>query len=592
MTDILVKQFTYTTDTSTGSDRIQRLYTKVYGDGILIREVSDIIVTISEEAAFAKKKQAIEKYGITAKDGTHYKLDTPVKDSPIEQVREQWSKYNQDKASKIAFGEAESPDMSFAKNIAKNNAIKEFGKKQDIQNFTVNGAVIKEEKLYRSDRGHYIYLLLVEVDAIIPDKAVTEQNTEGNSAILGDAAKTLLTGTSEPNPDNEFAKYFSSSRTVKVTATKNSKKYTAGFYNFYNKDTDEIQKDIWARSYEDIASRIFNDDADLNKTLEDKYPDGYAIETRSYKFTTVSPDRPKEKIAPPPPPPPTSPLPPPPSKNGVYYPDFKCTKSKSAQLGEFQVKNTKELYRGSYVETFNNKYFAGKSTMETGIELEKVVDEQVDRKTTPSISLPFSLLADSLGGLFKRKPTKLQRERGVVKRYFVQDLSNKKIAETDKVSYNQTELTVPNRNFAEIDWIIKGPAEDKMFGDYPFEGAESKNRKTIQALNKAMPGISTFVTDYRYLVEELPAVRPQDKTSQTFVEQDANKQLENDRKASFDTKNNKTEAPPGFHYMPDGTLMSDGEMLDNTSMTNNQMSKNNNNYSNNSSNNNRSPSGY
>jgi hypothetical protein len=91
-------------------------------------------------------------------------------------------------------------------------------------------------------------------------------------------------------------------------------------------------------------------------------------------------------------------------------------------------------------------------------------------------------------------------------------------------------------SFAEVDWIIKGPAEDKMFGKYPFEGAESKNRKTIQALEKTMPGISTFVTDYKYLVEELAIAQPQDKTSQTFTEQDTDIRLENDRKANFDLK--------------------------------------------------------
>ena len=93
-----------------------------------------------------------------------------------------------------------------------------------------------------------------------------------------------------------------------------------------------------------------------------------------------------------------------------------------------------------------------------------------------------------------------------------------------------------NNTFAEIDWIIKGPAEDTMFGKYPFEGAESRNRKAIQALEKTMPGISTFVTDYRYLVEEPVVVQPQDMTSETFTELDISTQLENDRKANFDTK--------------------------------------------------------
>ena len=75
-----------------------------------------------------------------------------------------------------------------------------------------------------------------------------------------------------------------------------------------------------------------------------------------------------------------------------------------------------------------------------------------------------------------------------------------------------------------------------MFGKYPYEGAESKNRKAIQALEKTMPGISTFVTDYKYLVEEPVVVQPQDLTSETLIELNLKTQIDNNRKANFDTR--------------------------------------------------------
>ena len=257
-----------------------------------------------------------------------------------------------------------------------------------------------------------------------------------------------------------------------------------------------------------------------------------------------------------------------------YYPKSKYTKAKSAGQGEFVVRETQEYYEGLYVETFNGKYFAGSSPLATGIELEKVKDHQL--LLDEGIPFGFGILANSLAGFFNKKPTNSEKQTGVAKRYFVQDLNDNKIVETDRATYAQTKLQVPNRNFAEVDWIIKGPAKDAMFGNYPFEGAESKNKKTIQALNKTMPGISTFVTDYKYLVQEPVIVQPQDKTSQTFVEQDFNTQVENDRKANFDTRKSRRAAPPGFHYMPDGTLMSDSEMVNNPSMKNSQMSNNSN----------------
>ena len=218
MADVLVKQFTYQTDSKTGSDRISRLYIKVYGDGAFIREVTEITETQSDAAALSRTKNSIEKYGIKAPDGTQYLLESAAPPAP--------------------------------------------------------------------------------------PAAPTETNTGTNTAVLNDAAGTLLTGTSEPNPDTEWSDRTSSSRTIKVTATKNGRNYSVGFYNFYAKDTDEIQKDIWARTYEDIASRIFNDDVDLDPTLEDKLPYGYTVKVTSYTFTTVPPDRIKEQPAPPPPPPP------------------------------------------------------------------------------------------------------------------------------------------------------------------------------------------------------------------------------------------------------------------------------------------------
>ena len=226
--------------------------------------------------------------------------------------------------------------------------------------------------------------------------------------------------------------------------------------------------------------------------------------------------------------------PPPPSPKGVYYPKSKYSKAKSAGQGEFITKVKKEDYKGFYVKTFDKKYFAGKSPLETGIELEKVSNHNKDHNEIYALGL--GILGAAIAGFFRKKPTKSEKENGVAKRYFVQDLNNNKIVETDKPTYAQTKLTTPNRFFAEVDWIIKGPAKDTMFGNYPFEGAESKNKKTIQALEKTMPGISTFVKDYAYLVEEPVVVQPQDLTTETFIQLDPDIQLENDRKANFDLR--------------------------------------------------------
>ena len=116
----------------------------------------------------------------------------------------------------------------------------------------------------------------------------------------------------------------------------------------------------------------------------------------------------------------------------------------------------------------------------------------------------------------------------------MQTKRDSKIVELNKDNYQNAKKALANQNFAEVDWIIKGPAEDKMFDGYPYKGAESRNKEAIQALEKQIPGISTFVTDYKYLVEEPQQQRP--LTSQTIIQNDEQTQLDNDRKANFDLR--------------------------------------------------------
>lgn len=236
------------------------------------------------------------------------------------------------------------------------------------------------------------------------------------------------------------------------------------------------------------------------------------------------------------PPPPPAPPPPPVEPQKVYYPKTRYSKPKAATPGEFVVKSTQEEYKGSYVKTFNSKYYGGTSPLDTGVELEKVKEPETGLdEGRPNY---FGILAESAGGFFQLILSKADRSKGVVKRYFVQDKNSNKIIETDKANFLQTQKQVMSRRFLEVDWIVKGPADDRVFGAYKYEGAASKNRKTIQALEKQMPGISTFIKDYGYLVEQpqAVAVTQQSLTTQTIVEKDVDVSLENSRKANFDTR--------------------------------------------------------
>ena len=226
------------------------------------------------------------------------------------------------------------------------------------------------------------------------------------------------------------------------------------------------------------------------------------------------------------------------AKQEKYIPGNRLAESKSSPGGEFVIKGTSNEYRGNYIETFDGKYYAGNSLSLMGAELERVgtlgkEDTLIGGVTATATPLLLGLLQK----LFKKQPTPQELQKGVAKRYFIQDKNNNKIVETDKETYILAQKELLNRRFAETNWIIKGPAEDQIVNGYSFEGAISRNKKTIQKLEIQIPGISSHITDYGFLVAEpLQPSKNNPIPTETYTEQDPITQLENSRKANFDLR--------------------------------------------------------
>jgi hypothetical protein len=293
-----------------------------------------------------------------------------------------------------------------------------------------------------------------------------------------------------------------------------------------------VRKEVW-------SGAVFNIDS-AKKNVSSIVESSGAFSERNVNFY---------KLIPPPPPPPTpeivpppAPAPPPPSpevkKKGAWYlPKSRYRKPKSTNGGEFIIKSTGEPYTGSYIETFKKKYYAGSSPEQMGEELEKVRERgDFDLLGEAFKTLSPLLLKALKGGVVRKKPTTSEIVMGEVKRYFVQDPVTQKIVEVTKPDYVELKKQLPNRRYVEVPWNIKEPAEDMMFGNYKYEGAETQNRKTIVALEKQMPGITRVVRDFAYLI---PPTRPKQViTPDTFTTtvKDPLVDLENSRKANFDTK--------------------------------------------------------
>jgi hypothetical protein len=217
-----------------------------------------------------------------------------------------------------------------------------------------------------------------------------------------------------------------------------------------------------------------------------------------------------------------------------YIPKTSYTEPKYTSGGEYKTKDTGEDYIGFYIEASRGKYYSGKSPQQGGAEILKVETEGLVNKGARA--KVFALLLALAKGFFRPKLSSIDRERGFTVRYFIQDKNDNKIVEVDRETYLEAQKELLNKRFIEVNWTIKGPAENSVIAGYPYEGAASKNRKAITAAEKQIPGISTFVKDYSFLVEEPISATANELSSNTVILKDPLVELENRRKAGFDTR--------------------------------------------------------
>ena len=194
--------------------------------------------------------------------------------------------------------------------------------------------------------------------------------------------------------------------------------------------------------------------------------------------------------------------------------------------------NSRKKYTGYYIEDSKGRFYSGKMPSNTNVQLEKV-----EFKIPEGLKAGLKAAAMTFAaGLASKVISDLERQKGKTKRYFVQNKTTQKIAETDKATYQQAKIDLPDSNFIEVDWELKGPAEDQMFGDYKYIGAATKNKAAIEALEPQMKGISKFVSNYSYLVEDPGTTQKLQVDSNRKTYMDPDIELENDRKANFDNR--------------------------------------------------------
>lgn len=207
-----------------------------------------------------------------------------------------------------------------------------------------------------------------------------------------------------------------------------------------------------------------------------------------------------------------------------YIPLTQYRQPKYTPGGEFLVKSTLESYKGFYIVNSKDQILSGKNPEEGG--------EELIQATTSDLYEPESFKQLTLG-IFLPMLKKGDVKKGITKRYFIKDKVTNKIVETDLQTYQQARR-IPSKILAEVDWNIKAPAEDLVINGYTYEGSASKNKKLIQSLEKTIPGISSFITDYSLLIQSL---QPNTSTTQTVsINSSADEDLKIFKKANFDKR--------------------------------------------------------
>jgi len=143
---------------------------------------------------------------------------------------------------------------------------------------------------------------------------------------------------------------------------------------------------------------------------------------------------------------------------------------------EFTDANNQPYY-GKVIRTSSGRVFAGESINNTQGALNKVRTSDLTK-----IARPFN---DYYG------PLDEDYKKGFYIRYFLRDTRDGKFAEVSLKQWKEKKLL--NYVLAgKFVWILKGPVNDGVLDGISFKGTSTKNRETLQNLEKTYPGILNF----------------------------------------------------------------------------------------------------
>lgn len=231
------------------------------------------------------------------------------------------------------------------------------------------------------------------------------------------------------------------------------------------------------------------------------------------------------------------------TKKPWYIPKTKYRPAADTYGSEFIYKEGKEKdqpYAGRYFQSSKGQFFTGESPSKDSKEIIRVYqtigDTARDLLAGGLRALSGPLFTALRGGYNIKEERKNKAVLPVIKRYFTQEPTTGEIVELPQQLYQELKAKVPNRKYVEIPWKTTMPAKDIKVNGIIFKGSTRSNLDAVEIANQTMPGIKNYIKDYAYLLQD---AKPRQTTLQdTYIEIEeiTGNELENSRKANFDTK--------------------------------------------------------
>jgi hypothetical protein len=162
----------------------------------------------------------------------------------------------------------------------------------------------------------------------------------------------------------------------------------------------------------------------------------------------------------------------------VYLPKtkYKIKRTTGDELSDIDGSS----YIGPYIETANGFVFKGDSL--DGLK-ERL---RISKKEQPTgIDRPYN---DYYG------PSVDDYKNGSYIRYFTQDKRSKKITEMNQEQWLE-KSKLKYINPGQLTWLLLGPVEDGKYNGISYKGTSTKNKETVDKLEKDYPGIKRFFSD-------------------------------------------------------------------------------------------------